>query len=145
MDSMQEGSAATLDFQAVIDLVGDKRRDVFKTDDIGIRWYDYKARLVHYLYDYEHGKRLKIPPAPPRLTSWETLTSRREPIVRNTIAESAAAGVVPGTDTSKSNVAVPIVSSARVIGVSPSLLPPVSIEGIAHPTRRLGAPYFLSE
>jgi hypothetical protein len=55
INSIQEGSAAELDFQAIVDLVGDKLREVFATGDIGIRWYDAAAGVVHYLYEYEHG------------------------------------------------------------------------------------------
>ena len=40
INSIQEGMAAELDFQAIVDLVGDKLREVLKTDDIGIRWHD---------------------------------------------------------------------------------------------------------
>ena len=43
INSIQEGMAAELDFQAIIDLVGDKLREVFNTGDIGIRWYDAKT------------------------------------------------------------------------------------------------------
>ena len=43
INSIQEGMAAELDFQAIVDLVGDKLREVFSTGDIGIRWYDAKA------------------------------------------------------------------------------------------------------
>ena len=116
INSIQQGVAAKLDFQAIVDLVGDKLRDVFQVDDIGIRWFDHAKRLVHYLYDFEHGVRLTIPPAPPVTVPWETLISRREPRVLNTQPEVAALGVVPGTDTSLSTVAVPIVGSDRVIG-----------------------------
>ena len=42
INSIQEGMAAELDFQAIVDLVGDKLREVFNTGDIGIRWYDRK-------------------------------------------------------------------------------------------------------
>jgi GAF domain-containing protein/CheY-like chemotaxis protein len=116
INSIQQGMAAKLEFQAIVDLVGDKLRlEVFHTDDIGIRWFDYQTKIVHYLYDFEHGKRLSIPAAPPRM-GWEALISRREPRIRNTTAESAAAGVVPGTDTSKSSVSVAIIGSDRVIG-----------------------------
>ena len=115
INSIQQGMASKLEFQAIIDLVGDKLREVFHTDDIGIRWFDYEKKIVHFLYDFEHGKRLSIPPGPPRV-GWETLTSRREPRIINTTAESAAVGVVPGTDTSKSNISVPIIGSDRVIG-----------------------------
>jgi GAF domain-containing protein/CheY-like chemotaxis protein len=116
INSIQQGVAAKLDFQAIVDLVGNKLREVFRVDDIGIRWFDHANRLVHYLYDFEHGVRLSIPPAPPAKVSWETLVARREPRVHNTQAEVAALGVVPGTDTSLSTVTVPIVGSDRVIG-----------------------------
>src|SRR5204862_2539409 len=49
INSIQEGMAAELDFQAIIDLVGDKLREVFKTGDIGIDWWDEKANLVHQM------------------------------------------------------------------------------------------------
>ena len=44
INRVQEGMAAELDFQAIIDLVGDKLREVFNTGDIGIRWYDAEER-----------------------------------------------------------------------------------------------------
>jgi len=43
INSIQQGLAAELDFQAIVDLVGDKLREVFNTPDLGIRWYDEKA------------------------------------------------------------------------------------------------------
>jgi PAS domain S-box-containing protein len=116
INSIQQGLAAELDFRAIIDLVGDKLREVLKTGEIGIRWYDDKEKLVHFLYEYEHGERLTIQSAPPQTTSWEIITSRREPLIRNTAAEVASAGVIPGTDTAKSNIQVPIIGSDRVIG-----------------------------
>ncbi len=61
INSIQEGMAAELDFQAIIDLVGDKLREVFNTGDIGIRWHDPKANMIHYVYDYEHGVRKHHP------------------------------------------------------------------------------------
>ena len=66
INSIQEGMAAELDFQAIVDLVGDKLREVFKMGDIGIRWYDPKANLNHFLYQYEHGVRDYQPPRLPR-------------------------------------------------------------------------------
>src|ERR1700682_3645603 len=50
INSIQEGMAAELDFQAIVDLIGDKLREVFKTGDIGIRWYDPQANRPPYLY-----------------------------------------------------------------------------------------------
>ncbi|MEI7990763.1 MAG: GAF domain-containing protein, partial [Chloroflexota bacterium] len=56
--SIQQGLAAKLDFQAIVDLVGDKLREVFHTPNLGISWHEVKTNLIHYLYLYEHGKRL---------------------------------------------------------------------------------------
>ncbi len=116
INSIQEGVAAELDFRNIVDLVGDKLREVLRTEDIGIRWFDQANQLVHYVYEYEHGARLTIPSASPKTATWETLTSRRTPVLRNTAEEVAAGGVVPGTDSSKSTVSVPIIGSDRVIG-----------------------------
>ena len=44
INSIQEGVAAELDFQTIVDLVGDKLRDVLKTGEIGIRWFDYEDK-----------------------------------------------------------------------------------------------------
>ncbi|HXQ35789.1 MAG TPA: GAF domain-containing protein, partial [Anaerolineales bacterium] len=119
INSIQQGLAAELNFQAIVDLVGDKLREVLKTDEIGIRWYDAQTNLNHYLYEYEHGQRLAIPPGPPVAGgAWFKILETRQPFVRNTVAEREALGiaVVPGTDPSKSSVLVPIIGSDRVVG-----------------------------
>jgi GAF domain-containing protein/CheY-like chemotaxis protein len=117
INSIQQGMSARLDFRAIVDLVGDRLREVLHTGDIGIRWFDDKQRLVHYLYEYEHGERLPpVPPSAPRNISWEQLTMRREPRIMNTLADSIAAGTLPGTDTAKSAVVMPIIGSDRAIG-----------------------------
>src|SRR6195256_2870740 len=65
INRIQEGMAAELDFQAIVDLVGDKLREVFQSGDIGIRWHDPKANLSHYVYQYKQGLRPRPPPMPP--------------------------------------------------------------------------------
>src|SRR6185369_8386527 len=118
INSIQQGLAAELNFQAIVDLVGDKLRAVLRTEDIGIRLYDEKTNLTHYLYEYEHGKRLTVAPMAPRPGgSWFQVLETRQPIVRNTREESAAGGHLPGTDISLSSALVPIIVSDRVIGV----------------------------
>ena len=117
INSIQQGLAAELDFQAIVDLVGDKLREVFNTDDLGIRWYDEKTNLVHFLYEYEHGKRLIIPSTkPPTGGCLKDILKTRKPVVRNTRAEYQPGGHISGTDLSNSLAAIPIISSDRVIG-----------------------------
>jgi GAF domain-containing protein/CheY-like chemotaxis protein len=115
INSIQQGVSAELDFKAIVDLVGDKLREVLKTGDIGIRWFDYDKRIVHYLYEYEHGKRLDVPPAVPK-APWDDLTARTEPKVVNTLDEMRAMGTIPGTETGMSSVQVRIIGSDRVLG-----------------------------
>ena len=116
INSIQQGVAAELDFRKIIDLVGDKLREVLKTDEIGVRWLDYDRKAVHYLYEYEHGVRLDIPSREFDAEGWARVTTPREPRIVNTAAEGALLGTLPGTDTSKSNVSVQIVGGDRVIG-----------------------------
>ncbi|MGZ5716197.1 MAG: GAF domain-containing protein, partial [Caldimonas sp.] len=119
INRIQQAVGAALDFQAIVDVVGDKLREVFKTDNIGIRWWDEPADRLHYLYLYEHGVRLHVPPVSPTVgTAWEPFFRRRRVAVLNTVAEQDAAGVkaLPGTDRALSIVTVPMVAGDRVLG-----------------------------
>ena len=119
INSIQQGMAAELDFQAIIDLVGDKLRDVFISGDIGIQWRDEEAQLVRYLYVYEHGVRIWPEPTPlDRRSAVTQAMLRREPLVVNNRAESDALGIgtLPGTDPSLSSVFVPVYSGDRDLG-----------------------------
>ncbi|MBI5965065.1 MAG: GAF domain-containing protein, partial [Chloroflexi bacterium] len=118
INSIQQGLASKLDFQSIINLVGDILREVLNTGEIGIRWYEPGTNLIHYLYEYEHGQRINIPSATPRGRTWEKLVLTRKPVILNTLAEMMEAGsvAVPGTDQSKSSVFVPIIGSDHVLG-----------------------------
>ncbi len=110
INSIQQGMAAELNFQAIVDLVGDKLRELFNTGDIGIRWRDEKTDLVHHLYVYEHGKRLSLPPSKynPESKLVQALL-KGAPVVLPNQAELDALGIKthPGTDASLSCVFLP--------------------------------------
>jgi len=119
INAIQRGMSEKLDFQAIVDLVGDKLREVFAIGDIGIRWYDEKANLTHYLYQYEHGKRMSVAPAPPAPGGlFEQMVKSRQPIIVRNPGEYAALGLkaIPGTDVSLSSAAIPILGGDRVLG-----------------------------
>ena len=65
INSIQQGLASKLDLQGIIDLVGDKLREVLKTDEIGVRLYDEATDLMQFPYEFEHGQRLSIEPQAP--------------------------------------------------------------------------------
>ncbi|MBS0320214.1 MAG: GAF domain-containing protein, partial [Proteobacteria bacterium] len=115
INEIQRGMSAELDFRTIVDLVGDKLRDVLKTGEIGIRWLDYEHRTVHHLYEFEHGVRLSLPPHSPG-DNWERLAARRDVRVRNTQAEMAVLGALPGTELGKSGADVPIIAGDRMLG-----------------------------
>ena len=119
INSVQHGLASKLDFQAIVDLVGDKLREVFNTPDLGINWYEEKTNLIHYLYSYEHGQRLSVPAMPPLPDGlFETMRKTRQPVIINTQADYAKVNisVIEGTDQGKSMATVPIISSDHVLG-----------------------------
>ena len=109
IDAIQQGIARSLGFQGVVDLAGDKLRELFRTGDLGIGWWDAAAGIMHPLYEYEHGVRLQASPRKPA-DAWLAVAASRRPLVLNDRAEQAAVGssTVPGTDTALSIVVVPI-------------------------------------
>ncbi|MBK7317147.1 GAF domain-containing protein [Candidatus Villigracilis affinis] len=119
INSIQQGLAAELDFQAIVDLVGDKLREVLKSGDIGIRWYDRTNNVIVPMYEYEHGKKIHVPSATPKEGGlFDTLRKRKIPIIFNTIKEQIDFGVTsaPGTDMAKSGTHIPIITSDQVVG-----------------------------
>jgi signal transduction histidine kinase/DNA-binding response OmpR family regulator/nitrate/nitrite-specific signal transduction histidine kinase len=119
INSIQEGMAAELEFQAVIDLVGDKLREVFHTGDMGITWMDAKTNLIHYVYYYERGTRMYHPPAPPRSDGpWSIVAKTRQPLVDGgPSGERDRTHLLPGHVASLSSIYVPMLGSDRVLGM----------------------------
>ena len=118
INSIQQGLAAELGFQSIVDLIGDELRQVFNTPDLSIRWFEEKTSLVHNLYLFENGDRLHV--APDTLqpnTIFAKILKTHQPVVWNTASEGdAISSVIPGTSASKSGISVPIVSGDRVLG-----------------------------
>ena len=117
VNSIQQGIAGSLSFHAIVELVGEKLRELLHIDTIGIRWYDHATRTAHFLYEIEHGTRVTMAPVTASEARWKEVTADRSVIVRNTAAEVAAAGIAAGTDCSLSSLTVKIVTTERVVGV----------------------------
>ncbi len=121
INSIQQGIASKLDFQSVVEMVGDKLREVFKTDDMSIRWWDAEANTLQSLYSVEHGRHLpKRPPWPVKPgTPVEKLLRTGVGGWAGTREEQLAIGIpgaVPGTDWCLSIMAAPIRGAQRVLG-----------------------------
>jgi signal transduction histidine kinase/CheY-like chemotaxis protein len=121
INSIQQGIAAKLDFQGVVEQVGAKLAEVFGTADLSIWWWDDRAHTILLLYGIEHGRRLPTTGATPVKPG-----SRREILLRTGVggyfgshAEQVAGGVggaAPGTDWAPSLMAAPMRGTQRVLG-----------------------------
>jgi len=119
LNSIQQGMAGSLDFQGIVDLVGDKLREMLGGVDVGISWYERGTRTLHPLFVYEHGRRIQIGPMEKMLGGpSEIMASTRQPLLYRNRAEIEAAGIptVPGTDDSLCVLFVPILGRDEVIG-----------------------------
>ena len=122
INSVQQGLVAELDFLGIIDLVGDKLREVLRTGDLGIRLYDRQTNQVSYPYEFEHNERLAVPPValPPTSVTGHVVLTRQPVRVTHDMAgwaQSIGAPVIPGTDIAQSIMAVPILTRDEAIGV----------------------------
>ena len=120
INAIQLGISGSLHFQGIVEMVGDKLREVLRTGDLGISWHDPQTELLHPLYAYEHGQRLSLAPWLPQAghPKHEVLRTRRHRVF-GTVAEQVSAGVaaVAGTDQELSLVYMPVVGSDRALGV----------------------------
>ncbi len=119
INSIQQGVGAELDFQAIVELVGDKLREVFDTGDIVITWRDEATATRHLLYSYEHGVRLVHSPMPDNLERpIDKAMLQRRPVVVQDRAMAGALGLhhFAGTDISLSSVFVPMFAGDRFLG-----------------------------
>src|SRR5207253_461228 len=84
INAIQHGIAAELDFQAIVDLVGDKLREIFAAGDLGIRWHDPQSDLIHQLYVVRRGVReWPAPVAPSPRGAWHRMEQAGGPVVAN--------------------------------------------------------------
>ena len=120
INSIQQGVGKELNFQAIVELVGDKLREVFASDILTIVWRDEAAGLVHFLYAYNQGQRVQHGPVPERLDRpLHQALLKRQPVVLNSRRAMAAMGVgaVDGDeDNVLSVVFAPMFSGERFLG-----------------------------
>ncbi len=118
INGIQQAMAADLNFQAIVDVVGDKLRAVLQVDSIGIRWYDAAAQQVHFLYEMEDGERIHPPPRTIRPGGpIKRLVQNRQPELYRSHAEVRAAGLLQvGRRPLLSALRVPILRADAMVG-----------------------------
>ncbi len=119
INEVQLALTAKPDFDAIVETVGEKLRQMFGSDDIGISWGDEESDLVRWLYVIERAQRIHIKPF--RLSPDSPLTRALrsgQPLVLKDHASTLAHGVrnAPGTTPSRSSVFVPLMVGDRLRG-----------------------------
>jgi len=84
INSVQSGLVAQVDFQGVLDLVGDKLRETFEVTGLAISLFDRQADLIRPLYYFELGQRIDrdYQPVKPGPLS-QFMMEKREPVIWN--------------------------------------------------------------
>jgi signal transduction histidine kinase/DNA-binding response OmpR family regulator/putative methionine-R-sulfoxide reductase with GAF domain len=118
INSIQQGLASEMDFQGIVDLVGDRLREVLQIGNISIIWVDHQRMLAVPLYVYVEGQRIQEEPWTPG-EAGKALLKNRQPVVWYTLSQGIEKGVwaAEGDKEALSGIFMPIIASDRVIGV----------------------------
>ena len=125
INRVQQGLVSQLDFQSIIDLVGDKIREIFNAQGIQIRLHDPQTHIVTFPYAYQRGQRLWPPPfdistahggfGPHVIRTRQTLVVNRDMHLQ---AEKFGSFLMEGEEKwGKSWLGVPIIVGDAVIGI----------------------------
>lgn len=119
INSVQEGLAKELDIQAIYDLVGNRIRELFDAQVVGIASFDHDNDMEHINYLIEKGERYYPVPRPLNILRKHLIDSKQKVLINKNFEEVAAAfGVkkVPGTEQPKSALYVPLILGDKVTG-----------------------------
>ncbi len=119
INSVQEALAKELDIQTIYDLVGDRIRDLFDAQAVGIATFDHKTEMEHIHYLIEKGERYYPAPKPLNILRKHLIATREKILINKNFEEVASTfGLkkIPGTELPKSAVYVPLVIGERVTG-----------------------------
>ena len=120
INTVGQGLASKLEYQEIINLVGDKLSEVFKTQDLGIRLFDQEHNLISFPYEIDHGQRLLFEPEEPIGFNKHVLSTMKTMVINHDIAQTMqayGARLLPGTKMEKSFLAVPVVVGNQPTGV----------------------------
>ena len=122
INSIGEGLASKLEFDAIIELVGDQLTEIFNADTGNVVLYDAESDIVSIPYYVEKGKRQHLDSRPLGEGSFSWIIQNRQPLHSNKKADWSQYGAVhnpsPGEDEdlNESAIGVPILIGNEPIG-----------------------------
>ncbi|MBI5030488.1 MAG: GAF domain-containing sensor histidine kinase [Chloroflexi bacterium] len=121
INSVQQGLVTQLHVQDIYDLIGDKIREIFNAQVFMISTYDPQTDTVRHRYAIERGKRVYVTVPQPVGGFRRRIIESAEPLLVNTnVGEQARVlgqPTLPGTETPRSWLGVPMQVGKRVTGV----------------------------
>ena len=117
--------ARQLDVETITQIVGDKVRDIFQAETVGILFYDSKTGMIQegYIYDRGYVNVKPIPPFPLGKGLSSIVVQTRQPLVLGTFDEAEEHGAIFAPSAqgdegqTQSYMGVPIIVGERVIGM----------------------------
>src|SRR5215216_5306602 len=119
ISSVQQGLASKLDFQSIIDLVGDQVHALTHAKSIAIALYDKASGIFSWPYWLTHGKRVEIPNRPMEKGITQRVMYAKKPLNLGTEQEILAHDAIPPQDgwtVGKSYIGVPFTIGNVILG-----------------------------
>lgn len=119
INSVQEGLAKELDIQAIYDLVGNRIRELFDAQVVGIGTFDHEKGVEHIQYLIEKGERYYPTPKPINSLRRHIIQNKEKLLINKnfgTVAETFGIKPVPGTQQPKAAIYVPLIIGEKVPG-----------------------------
>ncbi|HSJ85735.1 MAG TPA: GAF domain-containing protein, partial [Anaerolineales bacterium] len=119
ISSVQQGLASKLDFQSIIDLVGDQVHAITNANSISIALYDKTSEMLSWPYWLTFGKRVEIPSRPMEKGITRRVMYAKKALNLSTEQEILANDAIPpqeGWTVGKSYLGVPFTVGHRILG-----------------------------
>jgi K+-sensing histidine kinase KdpD/CheY-like chemotaxis protein len=119
INSVQEGLAKELDIQAIYDLVGNRIRELFDAQVVGIATFDHEKSQETIHFFFEKGDRYYPIPRPIDTFRKHLISSKNRLLIDKNVPEvvtTFGVKVIPGTAMPKSILMVPLVIGEKVTG-----------------------------
>lgn len=121
INSVQQGLASQLNFQSIIDLVGDKIHELFQAETMTISVYEPSANRMDHLYSLERGTRYPgMSETLPDPLRGEIVRTRQALLINSNFSERCAewgtSDALAG-ESPKSWLGVPITRGEQVMGI----------------------------
>jgi len=117
VNEIGQALARQLDFDVIVELVGERVREQFRADSMFIALYDAAAGVLTFPYEVDEGERCTTAPIPFGTGLTSLVIRERRPVRFGLGEASNAAGAVHSGTDSESWLGVPILSGDEVLGV----------------------------